>query len=187
MEITEIFKFWGLGGVIAFATVWLIREIFKQILSKDVEKFKNDLELKSIEFKIKYEKLHTERAEVIKEIYKKISKTFQSMHSYVNIAQWSGEPNQEQKAKNAAEMANDLVSYYEENKIFFEEEVDFEIDKLMKEFKEVWLTYSLSKSLKPHSDESMKEWDKAWKKINEDVPNVKKIIENKFRKIIGIN
>ena len=57
----------------------------------------------------------------------------------------------------------------------------------MKEFKEVWLTYSLSKSLKPHSDESMKEWDKAWKKINEDVPNVKKIIENKFRKIIGIN
>jgi len=183
----ELFKIWGIAGIIAAASVWLIKNILDQILKKDVANFKHELERQTIEFKIRYEKLHAERAEVIKEIYKKISKTFRSLHSYVNIAQWSGEPSQEEKAKAAAQSANELVEYYEENRIFLEEEVAIEIDTLMKEFKDVWLTYNLSKSLQPHSDESIKAWDKAWKKINEEVPNVKKIIENKFRKIIGIN
>lgn len=55
------------GGLIA----WLIRRLFQQFFEKDLDKFKVDLLKETVQFRIRYEKLHSERAEVIKEVYKK--------------------------------------------------------------------------------------------------------------------
>jgi hypothetical protein len=57
-----------------------------------LERFKSNLEKEAIEFKIKYERLHDERVEVIKKVYKKISQTYKSFHSLMCPLQLAGEP-----------------------------------------------------------------------------------------------
>ena len=101
MDIFEIFKIWGIAGIIAAASVWLLKNVFDQILKKDIDNFKYNLEKGAIEFKIKYEKLHTERAEVVRELYKKISRTYRAFHSYMNPLQLVGEDPEKVKAKKA--------------------------------------------------------------------------------------
>lgn len=186
MDYLKLFEVWGIAGVIAWASVWLVKNVIDQILRKDIDKFKHALEKEAIEFKIRYEKLHYERADVVKEVYKKIVKSHESFHSLIRPMQWAGEPKEEDKAKNAAEKINGLIKYYEENRIFFEEDIASEVDNLVKEFKSCWIEWTHYKRLEEGSDKKMKTWEKAWKQIDKDIPNVKKLIEKKFRKIIGI-
>ena len=100
--------------------------------------------------------------------------------------QFAGEFVEEEKARLAVKEINELIDYYEENRIFFEEELAKEIDELLKKIKESWNQFKYSKDLKDGNGKDTREWNKAWKQISEDVPIVKKIIEKRFRDIIGI-
>lgn len=167
--------------------VWFLREYSKQLFVKDLEKFKVELQKEAIQFKIRYEKLHTERAEVIKEVYKKIVKTYRAFHSYICPLQLAGEPTEEEKKKIAADEINSLVNFYEENRIFFNEQIAKEIDNLLVKFREAWNKFHLAKDLKKEGQSHIKEWGEAWDKVDKDISKVKSLIENKFRDIIGIN
>ena len=170
------------GGLI----VWLIKQLFKQSFAKDIERFKADLSKEAIQFRIRYEKLHSERAEVIKEVYKRISRTYRAFRSYMCPLQLVGEPPEEEKCKKAVEEINALIDYYEENRIFFEEEVAKEIDSLLQKFREAWNQFDYSKYKTGREHRDVEEWNKAWKKISEETPKTKELIENRFRRIIGI-
>lgn len=184
----EILQNFGIIALVISATAWLVRELFKQILNRDIEKFKSDLEKESTEFKIRYEKLHGERVMVIKEVYKKIVKTYKSFHSLINPFQLAGEPSHEEKGKVAAENANDLTDFYEENRIFFDEKLAEHIDFLLKDFRDAWNKLEYSRESRKSGDYkiSLDEWNSAWKQIKDKVPIVKKELENKFREILGI-
>lgn len=186
MDWFVLFQNLGIFSIASGLIVWLIRQFFRQSFVKDLEKFKADLSKEAIQFHIRYEKLHSERAEVVKEVYKKISRTYRAFHSYMCPLQLAGEPPEEEKGKKAADEANALIDYYEGNRIFFEEEVAKEIDSLLQKFRKAWnqFDYSKYKTDKKHRD--VKEWNKAWKKISEETPKTKELIENRFRKIIGI-
>jgi len=176
----------GIFSIASGLIAWLIRQVFKQSFAKDLEKFKADLSKEAIQFRIRYEKLHSERAEVIKKVYEKISRTYRAFRSYMCPLQLAGESSEKEKGKKAADEVNALVDYYEANRIFFEEEVAKEVDSLLQEFREAWnqFNYSKYKTGKGHRD--VEEWNKVWKKISEETPKTKELIENRFRKIIGI-
>ena len=188
MSLPEILQNLGIFGLIVAGMAWLFRELFKQVLSRDLEKFKADLEKQAIEFRIRYERLHGERVEVIKEVYKKIARTYKSFHSLMNLLQLVGEPSQEEKGKEASKNANELVDYYEENRIFFEEKLAGDIDSLLAGFRDAWFKFEshrISKSVGDHK-ESLNQWNLAWNQIQKEVPKVKKQLENKFRNILSI-
>lgn len=186
MEWIKLLENLGIFSVIVAAIVWLIKQLFKNFLAKDLEKFKADLSIEAIRFRIRYEKLHSERAEAIKEVYKKISKTYRAFYSYMCPLQLAGEPSEEEKSKKATNEANALIDYYEENRIFFEEEVAKEIDSLLQNFRDAWRQFGYSRYKTGENYRDVEEWDKAWKKISEETPKIKELIENKFREIIGI-
>jgi len=182
----ELLEKLGIVSIVSVAFVYLIKKIAEQFFARDLEKFKSDLEKEAIQFKIRYEKLHSERAEVIKEVYKKIVRTNRSFHSLMNPMQWAGEPTEEEKGKKAASEINSLVDFYEENRIFFEEKLAGEIDELLKKFRDPWIQFDYSKYKTESKHKDVEEWNKAWKQISEDIPVIKKLIEKRFRDIIGI-
>lgn len=100
---------------------------------------------------------------------------------------------EEELGKKAADEFNSLYVYYSENKIFFEEDLAKEIDALLQNFREVYLQFRFRKSLPEYvSDKRRKQKEldvsiKAWGKLNNnEIPQIKSLIETKFRKIIGI-
>jgi len=186
MEWRILIQNLGMFSIAAGLIVWLIKQLFRQYFVKDIEKFKSDLSKEAIQFRIRYEKLHSERAEVIKEVYKRISRTYRAFKSYMCPLQLAGEPSEKEKCKKAVEEFNALLDYYEENRIFFEEEVAKEIDSLLQKFREAWDQFDYSKYKTGGEYRDVKEWNKAWKKISEETSKTKELIESRFRRIIGI-
>jgi len=166
--------------------VWLIKAIFSQYFSKDLEKFKSNLEKEAFSYRVRYEKMHAERAEVIKELYKKISKTHRSFSSFMAIFQKAGDTPEKEKGEIAAQNANDFTDYYEENKIFVDRKLSEKIDKLSAAFRDAWLKFEISRGSRKEEDTYIKFWESAWKTITEETPKIKEEIEDDFRKIIGI-
>lgn len=182
----EVAKNLGLTGILTAGAVWIFKILIGHLFSKDLEKFKANLEKEIAIHRIRYEKMHSERAEVIKELYKKMSKVHRSFGSFMSPLQLTGEPTEEEKGKLAAQHANEFTEYYEENRIFIEEDLAEDIDQLSKTLRSAWLKFRTSRAVKNESNEHIKYWDDAWKIIDEEVPKLKKEIEKKFRKILGI-
>lgn len=185
-NIFSLLQSLGIAGLIVGGAVWLIKRISEQLLFRDLEKFKADLERESFKFRTRFERLHGERAEVIKDIYKKLVKAQRSMHLLVQPFELTGEIPKQEKTKIAAEDANDFIFYYGENKIFLEESLVKEIDKLQKIFQDVWEGFQYAQYARDYDKDSVQKWHEAWKKISEEFPDAKKLIESKFRKILGI-
>lgn len=178
----------GLFGIAVTAIAWLVRELFKHSLNLDVERFKSQLEKESIEFRVRYERIHQERVTVIKEVYKLISRTYSSFRSLINPLQLAGEDPKEEKMKLAAKNANKLTDFYNENRIFFDEKLAEDVDKLLSKFRDVWNKYQYAQEIKGtnQSSEALREWRNAWDDIQTEVSDVKKELESKFRNVIGI-
>lgn len=187
MEWINLLQNLGIFSIIITGASWVIKKYFEKIFDKDLEKFKADLEKQSTGFRIRYEKMHSERAEVVKVLYKKIVRTYRAFHSYMNVFQGASEPPQEEKGKEASKCANDFTDYYKENRIFIDENLAKEIDKLSDAFKKAWVEFEISRFNKTNRPSYVENWSNAWKIISEETPVVKNKIENEFRKILGIN
>lgn len=130
--------------------------------------------------------MHAERANVIKEVYKRIVKTQRAFESLIRPLQLVGEPTQEEKTKQLADQFNDLSNYYAENRLFFGEELAQEIDGLLKKFMDIWHQWNYAKDLREGRTPDVKEWGRAWDQVKGEVPLIKESIEKGFRDIIGI-
>lgn len=79
----------------------------------------NFFEKKNIKFKITYEKLQIERAEVIKETYKKMVLANDLLESYIKPYRRVKDKSEDEKLKEANESFNDFYEFYDKNRIFF--------------------------------------------------------------------
>ncbi len=99
--------------------------------------------------------------------------------------QLAGEPTEDEKRKKFADSANDLLEYFEMNKIFFSKELASKVDSVLQKIREIWIDYQ-TRSYHDKSDISYLEiWGRAWKKIQEQLPVLKMEIEEEFRTIMG--
>lgn len=132
--------------------------------------------------KFQFEKLYIRRAEIIEKTYKKLSKMHRAFQSLMAPLQLSGEPSREEKAKRAAELANDFIEYFDDNRIYFEKNLEQKINEINKEFREAWLKFQYATEEKIN----IEEWTNAWKKVKEGIPEIKEEIKQEFRKILGV-
>jgi hypothetical protein len=183
----NLFETLGIATIFSTALVLIIRKLIEQFFSKDLEKFKSELEKELIKHRTKFEILHAERANVIKEVYRKIVKTQRAFESLIKPMQLAGEPTEKEKTKILAYEFNGLASYYTENRLFFNEALAQEIDKLLQKFIEIWNQWGYMKDLQQIGQPNVKEWSKAWDRVKDEIPPIQKAIEDKFRDIIGIN
>ena len=178
-----------LGGtaLVVAGLAWVLRKLIDQFFNNKIEKFKYELEKENTKFRITYERLHVERAEIIKETYKKIVLTFDLFRSYVNPLQLVGEKPEIEKKKEAGLAYNEFYKFYDENRIFFDESLAAKIDKLRETLWDAWIKFQLSRDLREGSHRGgHDEWMQAWTKVDNEVPLIRKEIEAEFRKIIGI-
>lgn len=182
----EILETLGITAIFSVALVFIIRKLIEQFFTRDLEKFKSELEKEVIRHKTQFETLHTERAVVIKETYKRIVKTQRAFESLINPLQLGGELTEEEKTKQLVEKSNDLFDYYAENRLFFGEELAQEIDTLLKKFMGIWRQWNYAKDFKEGRTPDVEEWGKAWDQVKGEIPPIKESIEKKFRGIIGI-
>ncbi|MDB4984106.1 MAG: hypothetical protein JWM20_285 [Patescibacteria group bacterium] len=172
--------------VIMPAFVWLIKKIADHFFSNKLEQYRASLEKENEKFRITYEKLHAERADVIKNIYKKIATTHDSLLSVTSPLQLNGEDPISAKRAVFVKNANDLLVYFDENKIFFSKSLESKIDSLNTDFKLVWNKWASSQGGYTGNGHDIDKWHEAWAHAKNESSKVRVEIEDEFRQLIGI-
>lgn len=170
---------------------WFLREYTKQLLTKDLERFKNDLEKKSIAFKTKYENIYAERAEVIKELYFRFNEIKIIAFSIANKMDihWKF-ANEEGVSKEEyvdyVRLLNDLKKYIERNRIFFDEKLIKEMISLVYEYDNAPNVFSVV-SRNTNSQEEVTLRQEQEKKRHELISgNILKPLEIEFKRLLDI-
>jgi hypothetical protein len=196
MQWQEIIEFLGGAAAIAGTIAFLGKKAIEAYLAGRVEAYKSNLERIASEHSIRFQRLHSERAEVIKDFYGKLILLDESLHSALRPFQAVGEPGLKEKVKNIGDQFNYLRYYFLPKRIFFEEKVCELIDRILEAARGVFfdittyevdtndLSYKYDREL---LNERHEFWEKARNIHKNEILELKKQLEKEFRGILGIN
>lgn len=171
------------SGVIGF----LVKSLIKLYINKDIERFKSQL----LQEQIRFSKLHEERANVIKDLYGKLRDLELAMNKLVVPLELTGQPKKEALLPKVTEAGNEFLNYYNKNRIYFSKRMCALIDKINKEFREMYVDWQV---YQPHTldapdvnqDDRIRRWSEIWKKSEKDIPELREQIEEEFRTLLGV-
>lgn len=190
--LKEIMAFSAGASIFVSALFILAKYLFEHSLAKDLDKFKADisleiekyksqLEKENIKHTIQYSKLHTDRAEIIKELYFKICDVESSMSRFDATINDNNEFNE--KGRIMIKAYVEYVDYYKKNKIFFKSEYC----SLMKEVEDTFKEYlPIDLLQKKTLDERKEFWKKEKAKILKQIRFLKEKLEDDFRSMLGV-
>jgi hypothetical protein len=193
LDWTEVAKTVGSTGVVLVVIGYFLRAVFGQVLSRDLEKFKadlsakhdieierlrNDLRIAASERETRFIRLHETRAETIAELYKRLVRAHWAFEAYLNLPKDSPV-----KPEDAEKCAREFASYFNDKRIYFEEEVCRNIDEAIQKFVKV---YVWTGAYPQEMTDSKAKWAEAAERFNRYSPSIRARIERQFRELIGV-
>lgn len=187
-----------LGGATAISVTigYLGKKSIEAFLSGRVEAYKKNLEKVAYEHSVKFQHLHAERAESIKNVYEKLVILDEAIHSTLRQFQRADEPSLEDKIKTLAEAFNSFRDYFIPRRIFFEEGICEIVESIIDAARGVFIDittlpvdpgsveYEVNRGLLTERHEF---WEKARKLHSREIKKLKDCLEEKFRLMLGIN
>ena len=193
MDWTEIAKTVGTTGVVVLVVGYFLRQVFQQVLSRDLEKFKadlsakhdieierlrNDLRIAASEHETRFARLHQTRAEAIAELYKRLVRAHETFDAYLTRDQPGIEP------EDALKCVREFAVYFNENRIYFDDGLCMDIDAAIQKFVNVYVATGAYPRGKADSE---KKWAEAALHFGERFPAIRAKIERQFRELIGVH
>ncbi|KUO52318.1 MAG: hypothetical protein APF76_04600 [Desulfitibacter sp. BRH_c19] len=182
----EIVQFIGIITLITGAVVYVAKQIIKLVIDKDLEKFKNDLHIATLDHQIIYSRLHDDRAKVIKELYTKLVRMERIMNDL------TGHANKE-KANEAINQILDAKYFFEENRVYFQKDLSELIEEIVKTTHNNYFYASWNCEYQPHEidsneirEQTIQKRLEGWESVKEKVPRLKDTLEKEFRMLLGV-
>lgn len=197
----ELIKFFGGTALFLTAVAWLIRSLITHRLTKDVTDFKSNLQHQSqlelqeaghllrisgLEHEHRVAALHEKRAEVIAKLYELLVEFIGAAESYANLAEFSGEPNKDEKAEILSEKASEFRRYFVTHRIYFPKRICSAIDNLWTEAVGPISKFSFWRKQTGAAKNASEAWFNAWDVMSKKVPPLLENIEDEFRSLIGV-
>src|SRR5437899_847534 len=95
----EIIKTLGGAAIMVSAVAWLARSIVTQVLNKDIEKFKAQLQKEAFEHQVRYRRLDEKVADALAGVHGRLHRFIRAVKSYVSEIESSEEPSKEDKRR----------------------------------------------------------------------------------------
>lgn len=208
MELVRILGivFAGVGGsaAILLAAAWMLRTALNSWLTKDVKRFElnlqaaSDREIESLkhsfaliakEHEVRFSKMHQRRAEVIEELYKKL--TLLNLHGeqFSLTSENNRTDYQAERFTQMQEEFREVFLYAEQHRIFLPEKVCALVDKhLVQLRKTVWAAAIFGRIEYPNehtTQQSNQAFTKVYKDFETDIPAARSLLEAEFRGMLG--
>ncbi len=198
MDWTGIAETVGTTGVVVLVVGYFLRQVFQQVLSRDLEKFKadlsakhdieierlrNDLRIAASERETRFTRLHETRAETIAELYKKFVRAHDAFGAYLSTVQFGGQPDHAKRGEEAAKRGREFSEYFSEKRIYFEEGLCRDIDAAFDQFVKAWIEMGAYPPGMPGRGE---QWSQTAEHFSQHFPPIRAKIERQFRELIGV-
>lgn len=168
---------------------FLGRSLINNALSKDLEKFKGQLQLAATEHEITFRRLHERRAEVVADLYRLLVEATWEAESFANPVEFTDEPDKKQKYIAAQNAIAAYFRFFDQHRIYLSPDLCNTLEKFAREIREpvlrfgMWVRYE-----NPEGQTAILKndaWDAAWKKTKEEIPKLREAIEKEFRVLLG--
>lgn len=164
-------------------------------LDREIEAYKNQLEVLRLQNQIQFSKLHEKRFEVVDAIYKKLVRLHLAMGWYTSLIKPRYE-NPDEEAKQEVIEVNDAFkdyrSYFLNNKLYFDKNINSLLEKLMKDYWDNLYDYESVARMKSYgaTHQEMKgDYEKAKKageNIRNEIPKILEKLEEEFQILLGV-
>lgn len=212
-DLLKLFGLFSIGTTLIVSVIgFLSKKVLEQLLNKDLEKFKNNLQSANEKAKIQFEKeiesykadlnllfskqiqLYSKKSEIIEKLYQKLVElNYIMLDMTVSFRNITGKDEKTvqleelERVNKAAESGNDFFKFYGTNKIYFEKSTCLLIENLQEQFREVHSDYSFRHTFgMPPSEMTYEMAKKASERVRKDIPKLMETLEDDFRKTLGI-
>jgi len=200
----EVLKSLGIFGGIGAFVFFLVRSLFSHILSKDIERFKKNLQLESqqeiesfksklaqtaYEHQVRFSRLHEKRASVIEETYANLVNLYYASAQFLRMFPVREKEPDGQSVSNLLEAMSSFVTHFERHRIYFDSEVSEKIVRLKEGISKAInmpLGFSTKQILTTDTKVEMKEWSQAMDMMQKEIPPIKADLEEAFRELLGV-
>jgi hypothetical protein len=197
MDWDTVAKTVGISGILIGVIGYLIRSLFKQILSIDMAKHQHELEIETERFRsqlgitafehqTRFSVLHVKRAEVIAELYKHLYYSERDASLLISIFEPAGIPPQKERYETAYGSCRGLSEYFEPNRICFSLCICEKVTNITKELFKALVEFRQVIHTVEGEYQKVDIWMVVWEKLSRDIHTLKLEIENEFREILDI-
>jgi hypothetical protein len=136
---------------------------------------------------LKYQTLHTKRAEAIEGIYTSLEKSIRYMADVMNPLQLVDDNEYERRVDEAQHIAQDFKELYSAKRIYLQPSLAKQLDKIDKRMLTLWFEFTHNHpKLNPDSNLDIRKWDRAWEAFSgKEIPAMLKRLEKDFRILLG--
>ena len=121
------------------------------------------------------------RAEVLKELYIKLSPAGQMLSEAIHAIQMGGQKDCTHLLQEAGDRVNDFIVHFERHRISLTGPLCRRVDDSLRELKKTWYDFPIFPEDTPATDSGLYE---AWARFSEDVPSILDEIAGQFRRLV---
>lgn len=207
MEIWQSIVAAILGNAVVLAVLgWLAKALMEKLIQRDTKRFetelkakadatieqlKSDLQIRTIEHQVRFSRLHEKRATVIADLNALIVEALWEAESFLSPMEWTGEPDKREKHQITMGKLVDLFRYFDKHRIYLPDPLCSVVDTLVTDVRThvirfgTYLTWD-DKSLQEQTRKEKHEvWMAGWDAIKNQVPVVRKQLEDEFRALLS--
>lgn len=202
----EVFRQLGVFTIAVAVIGWLGRTIIVHWLDKDVtnyrsnlqnthdiemERFRNDLRIRSIEHEIRFRSIHERQAKVLAGTYSRLYEVHKAVASYVAIFEQPNEPPKEEKLKIVADAYENFRSFFYPRKIFFPKTTGDQAMAVANKFSEIANLFTFGerreRSARPPLPEGDDHWSKTMNMMRDEISPLLEQLERDFQRLLGVD
>ena len=195
MPWQEIIEF--LGGATLFAGVlaYLGQKAVDAYVAGRLEEYKGNLQRTTTEHSIRFQRLHTERAEVIKELYRLLDELDTTLASALARFQSVSDKPLPEKVTELGNRYNNLRTYFNPRQIFLKAEHCELVERILEVARGIYFDVSTFEIDTGHALyqadrgrllERSGFWEKARTTHEKEFKTLKQSLESEFRSLMGI-
>ena len=150
MNWVDLLQKLGTFAIASGLLLWAIKSLVSQSLARDIEKFKADLRSTSFEHETRFARLHETRAQIITELYKRLVQTEEAIRSLLlrdtgeDFPEVADDEKIEKLHSATGKKIWDLERFFDEHRLYFDDELRRLMGLHVGNFAEAWLSGSPS-------------------------------------------
>ena len=205
MSIEQVITAIGGSAVLFAAMAWLARSIITHVLSKDIDKYKINLQAESqkelvrlqstlqlveFEHQVRFSQLHERKVSIIGEMYSRLVRLHKSATDFVKYYQTVNDQKKENYLKQLWDSADSHNEYFDRHRIYFQKELCEKIDnfnnKLSEACSKLAFFFQEAEAIEISTVQVWEAWNDAMNSMEKEVPDIKRLLEEHFRNELGV-
>jgi len=166
------------------AVAWIARRLLDRSIDRDLERYRNELELGRIEYQTKLSVVHERRAQVIGELYEKLSDAHFALGRLTTPVQFDTRPYKERR-KDSAEGCSGFMDYFPRVRIYLDADICDKLDEVVTVIRKVFALFDRTHIKSGGDPKDVGYSQEAWDEFEGKFLPAMKLLEDRFREFLG--